>query len=152
MLLCVHSHASNIFWVYEVDGNTYMQCMMSSYSADVWTTRAEKDSQEKKSLLQHEDDMPVPTGVRGPCPLMTCISESEVTTASKMTIRIWIFNEGTREGSLQGGKEGLGYERSNVKTLRTKLFKGKLQAWNYAHKSECLCLCVHNSCTGVHWK
>lgn len=30
----------------------------------MYELRAEKDSQEKKGLLQHEDDMPVPTGVQ----------------------------------------------------------------------------------------
>lgn len=34
---------------------------------------------------------------------MTYISESEITTASEMTSRIWIFNEGTREGHYKEG-------------------------------------------------
>ena len=84
---------------------------------------------------------------------MTCISESEITTASEMTSRIWIFNEGTREGHYKEGNrdwvmKGLMLTEDTHTHTHTTL-KGEWQAWNYAHKSECLCVrmltytCVH---------
>lgn len=90
-----------------MDGNTCNAMHdVEPYNRCIRTT-AEKDLR-KKGLLQHEDDMPVPNACKEVMPLYDLHSESEVTTASKMTIRIWIFNEGTREGHWQGRERGIG--------------------------------------------
>lgn len=74
---------------------------------------------------------------------MTCISESEVTTASKMTIRIWIFNEGTREGHYKEGKrdwvmKGLMLTED---THTHKLLKGNCKP-GIMHTNQSVCVCV----------
>ena len=80
---------------------------------------------------------------------MTCISESEITTASEMTSRIWIFNEGTREGHYKEGNrdwvmKGLMLtEDTHTHThTHTQLLKGNGKPGiMHTNQSVCVCAC-----------
>ena len=80
---------------------------------------------------------------------MTYISESEITTASEMTSRIWIFNEGTREGHYkEGNRDWVMKGLMLTEDTHTQLLKGNGKPGiMHTNQSVCVCVCA---CSPTH--